>query len=103
MADHLDRWHKDWKDKGLHVVQVELGRAGDQGVTSRTALESWIEERRTEHPVLYDATGAVTERYGVTGFPTAWIVDRRGRVAWTGYPHADPGAVEGVLRRLLGR
>ena len=97
MAPHLVRWQSRWADKGLKVVEVEYGQA-----TPLANLRLHLEEARIVHTVCYDATGEITQRYGVGGFPTALIVGRAGKVVWHGFPSENPAAVEKALARALG-
>jgi hypothetical protein len=50
---------------------------------------------------LVDAGDKVAGHYGVTGFPTNLVIDRRGivQLAESGY---DPGSLEQAVKRLLG-
>jgi len=99
MAPHLDRWAKELAGRGLRVIAIENGRA-----TRPDAFREHHERSKTKHPVMYDTYGSVTARYGVNGFPQAFIVDRRGIVVWHGHPDAgDVKNVEAELEAELGK
>ena len=62
------------KDKGLEVLLVSFRESAD--LVKKTA-----QERGYVAPVLLDASGDVTGRsYGVWGPPTAYLIDRQGRL-----------------------
>jgi hypothetical protein len=96
MASHLDRWHDLWKDRGLRIVQVELGLA-----TPRADFEAWAAEAAPKHTLLYDEQGALSRRFGVERYPTGVLVGRGGRVVWHGFPSQDPSRVEAAIVKAL--
>ena len=62
------------KDKGLEVLLVNFRENAE--LVKKTA-----KERGYVAPVLLDASGEVTGRvYGVWGPPTAYLIDREGRL-----------------------
>ena len=62
------------KEQGLEVVLIAFRESPD--LVKRT-----VSERGYVAPVLLDASGDVTGRqYGVWGPPTAYLVDREGRL-----------------------
>jgi len=64
----------DFKARGFEVLLISFRE--DPELVKRTA-----EERGYVAPVLVDQSGDVTGReYGVWGTPTAYFVDRRGRL-----------------------
>jgi hypothetical protein len=96
MAPHLDRWDERWRAQGLEVVQVENGQA-----TSLAELEGYVSGQGITHPVLYDGGGELAQRYGVTGFPTAVLVSRNGRVLWHGYPTRNLPGLEAAIAKAI--
>jgi hypothetical protein len=70
----VNRLHAELRDRGLSVLLVSFRE--DAGLVRRTARE-----RGYTAPVLLDRTGEVTGKlYGVWGPPTAYLVDRQGRL-----------------------
>jgi YD repeat-containing protein len=98
MAPRLDGWDRELRDKGLRVIEVEYGPS-----TERTILDAHMRQAGTAYTVLYDDDGHVTERFDVGGFPTAFVIDRGGRVVWHGYPTQKPAAVQAALDRALAK
>lgn len=70
----VNRLYTDFGRKGLEVLLVDFRE--DLDVVRRT-----VQERGYVAPVLLDRSGDVTGKvYGVWGPPTAYFIDRRGRL-----------------------
>ena len=89
MQPHLVRWQTQANEAGqpLRVVYVARGGALSSEAAARDAM-SW------PFPVLHDTTGQAVRDYGVRAYPTAYILDRSGRVVWEGVPVYNPAEVE---------
>jgi hypothetical protein len=70
----VNRLYEEFRGQGLQVLLISFRESAD--LVRRTAAE-----RGYTAPVLLDASGDVTGRaYGVFGPPTAYLVDREGRL-----------------------
>lgn len=70
----VNRLYTDFKALGFEVLLISFRE--DPELVKRT-----VEERGYVAPVLVDQSGDVTGReYGVWGTPTAYFVDRQGRL-----------------------
>ncbi len=70
----VDALYREFKDRGLQVLLVSFRE--DAALVRRTARE-----RGYVAPVLLDRSGDVTGGlYGVWGPPTAYLIDREGRL-----------------------
>ncbi len=70
----VNKLYTDFRRKGLEVLLVDFREEPD--LVRRT-----VRERGYVAPVLLDRDGEVTGKvYGVFGPPTAYFVDRRGRL-----------------------
>jgi hypothetical protein len=70
----VNRLHAELRDRGLSVLLVSFREDAD--LVRRTARE-----RGYTAPMLLDRSGEVTGKlYGVWGPPTAYLVDRQGRL-----------------------
>jgi alkyl hydroperoxide reductase subunit AhpC len=69
----VERLHHDLSRKGLSVIAVNIEE-------SRSTVDAWVREKRVTIPILLDADGAVTRQYGVIATPTAFLIDRQGRL-----------------------
>jgi len=61
------------KGKDAVIVTVDVGE-------SREQAEKFMKDRNFSLPVLLDADGSVSDRYGVDGFPNTFVIDRDGSV-----------------------
>ncbi len=97
----LEQMARQYGPQGL----VVLGIAADE---DRTAVERFLERRPLSFEVLLDPGGEVGTRYGITGYPETFVVDREGRfqVKFIGpLPGSDgrPGPeVTAQIEALLG-
>lgn len=70
----VNKLYQELKPRGFEVLLISFRE--DPELVRRT-----VEERGYTAPVLLDRSGKVTgEVYGVWGTPTAYFVDRRGRL-----------------------
>ena len=97
MQPHLVRWDAAYRGQGLTIVYVGDGRR-----VERDALNSQLRADGAAFATAWDGPGTTTQTYGVRAYPTAYVLDREGRVVWEGIPHFNPGAVEKVIQKELG-
>jgi thiol-disulfide isomerase/thioredoxin len=69
----LDGLEKTYGPRGL----VVLGLAGDE---EPGRVRSFLEKNPVSFDVLLDVGGEVGTRYGITGYPETFVVDREGRL-----------------------
>ncbi len=98
MAPYMEKWHQRWGEKGLVVISVENGPQ-----TRFASTEERVRDRTVTHPVLFDAAGRNTDLFGIEGFPSAYLLDRNGKVVWEGVPIRDVEAVEAKIAAALAR
>lgn len=88
-------------------MQQDLGSRGFVilAVTNedRRTVETFVQSNGINYIVGFDRQGT-TEAWGVTGYPSAFLIDVRGRVIWEGHPASLPmNTVEqalGEVRRI---
>lgn len=71
----MERLYQRLRDRGLVVLAVNQD-------DERTASEvpRFVRERQLTFPVLLDPQGTLSTRYGVTGYPETFLIDREGKV-----------------------
>lgn len=76
--------------------------AVSQDVDGQHTVVPYLQEGGFTFPVLLDVHGEVGEKYGVTGYPETFIIDRQGNVVYhhIGYNDWSQPAVETALRQL---
>ena len=99
---HLNALWKKYQDKGLVVIGQNVWEQDESGV------EKFIKkmgEKMTYRVALDDKStdkkGAMAKTWmdaaGQDGIPTAFVVDKEGKIAWIGYPTELDKVVEAVL------
>ena len=89
----LDRLQAALKDRDLAVLAVSIDRGGAK------VIVPFAERLGLEHLGIYhDAKGALFQAFGVTGLPTSFLIDRRGRIVGA-YP--GPAEWDGPEARVL--
>lgn len=76
--------------------------AASQDVDGKSTVAPYLQEGGFTFPVLLDVNGEVGKKYGVTGYPETYIIDRQGNIVhhhigYNDWSHPD---VEAALRRL---
>lgn len=99
MVPQLRAWHERYQGAGLTVVGIHspefFWERGSQSVAAAA------EKLGIRYPVVQDNDHAIWNRYGVRGWPTTLLVDRRGTLR---YRHIGEGAyteTEAMIQRLL--
>jgi alkyl hydroperoxide reductase subunit AhpC len=69
----VEQLHRDTSRRGLSVLAVNLQE-------DSSTVAAWVRERHVTIPILLDADGEVSKRYGVIATPTAVLIDRQGRL-----------------------
>jgi len=62
--------------KGRDFVMLAVSQDED----GLKAVGPFVEQHRLTFPVLLDPKGSVSSRYGVTGYPETFVIDREGKV-----------------------
>ena len=80
---------------------VMLAVSEDEGGTA--AVQPFVDQLGLTFPILIDTEGTIPPRYGVTGYPETFIIDREGRVVQHLIGPEDWGSEEviGFFTRLL--
>jgi thiol-disulfide isomerase/thioredoxin len=105
---HLKEWYEKYKDKGLVIVGMTkyYGEAAGRAVAPADEL-TFVQKFKKEHALPYGIAVADNEdnmrNYGVTGIPTAVLIDRRGVVRFidTGGDAGTANEIAVVLERLI--
>ncbi len=76
--------------------------AASQDIDGKKTVAPYIHEQGFTFPVLLDVTGETGKKYGATGYPETFIIDRQGVIVHRhiGYNDWARPAVETALRKL---
>jgi thiol-disulfide isomerase/thioredoxin len=87
---HLNDLDKKYHDRGLEIV----------GVTSedKTVVERFRARTPMHYAVALDADQRLATEFQVQAIPQAWLLDKEGRVVWSGHPlELDEQSIARVL------
>jgi cytochrome c biogenesis protein CcmG/thiol:disulfide interchange protein DsbE len=90
----LERWYRRIAPLGGTVIGVDTF-----DVTSDAA--SFIRRYHLTYPMLRDPGGEAKQRFGVTGFPESFVLDRSGHVAALERGPVDDAFMAGTVLPLL--
>jgi thiol-disulfide isomerase/thioredoxin len=96
---HLNEIHAKYKDKGLVVIGQD---AWEQDPDAVAPFVKKMGDQMTYRVALDDKDGKMAKTWmeaaGEDGIPTAFVVDKRGMIAWIGHPMKLP---ESILDQVL--
>src|SRR5918998_1700696 len=90
----LERWHRRLRAREGTVLGVDV-----LDVTSDA--RAFAREYRLTYPMLRDGEGATQARWGISGLPETFVIDRRGRVAALKRGPVDDAFMREALMPLL--
>ena len=95
----LEPLFQSYKDKGLTIVAIERSRDTERA-------KKFIAENKLTYRLLENGEGdaeVVRKVFGVTTFPTSFLIDREGRVmrVHVGFEAGDEKELESQIRELL--
>ena len=70
----METLYRRLKDQDFVMLAVSQDENG------ATAVQPFVEQMKLTFPVLLDSKGLVSGRYGVTGYPETFVIDREGKV-----------------------
>ena len=97
MTPHLVKWQNQFSHRGFTVIEVDNGKMDEF-----EDVKSHVDEAGINFPVLHDARGEVCRRFGVSGYPSAFLIGRDGKVIWGGHPF-DKEKIEREIEAALGQ
>lgn len=85
---------KKFEDKGVILVALSY--------EASSAVAPYVSKHKIPYIVGGDAK-ATRDAFGIQGYPTAFLVDPDGKVAWTGHPMEADRAIEDLLKKKKPR
>ena len=91
--------YEEYSAQGEDAEAVILGIAGpgigQEG--TREEITEFMEENGYTYPVLMDETGEMFSQYGISAFPTTFMIDRNGNV----YGYVPGQMTEDIMRSII--
>ena len=94
LMPHIQKMHEQLAAKGLTVLGLDVGE-------DAATVEKFAKERSYTFPLLLDAEPQVTSRYFVQSYPTTFVIDRAGRIAFRDMGSGDPTDVHAAVEKAL--
>jgi peroxiredoxin len=94
LMPHLQKMHEQLADKGLTILGLDVGEGAD-------TVAKFAKERSYTFPLLLDAEPQVTSRYFVQAYPTTFVIDRAGRIAFRDMGSAKPTDLQAAVENAL--
>nr|WP_330397787.1 TlpA disulfide reductase family protein [Lachnoclostridium sp. An169] len=95
----IQKLYEEYASQGDDAEVVILGAAapgmGQEG--SKEEITSFMEENGYTYPVLMDETYEMFNWYGITAFPTTFMIDREGYV----YGYVSGQMTEDIMRSII--
>ena len=98
MPSTIEQLHREYSGRGLAVVAVNIEEPAD-------AVAAWVRSKRITMVVGLDPSGVASRDWAITATPSAFLVDRDGRVAARAVgtrPWTEPEG-RAVIEALLAR
>lgn len=95
----LKQLHDAYADKGLTIVGVHTPESGHEKKVEN--VREQVAALGLHYAVVTDNDFETWNAYGVEAWPTAVVLDKRGRVRWTHVGEGAYGEQERVVRQLL--
>ena len=96
MTPYLKQWHDMYGPQGLTVLYVNNGK-----MANLDAVHKAVAEQGLRFAYFHDVEGSTLHAFGIRSFPTAYLIDRTGKVAWEGTPLAIESQVQEKIVELL--
>ncbi len=75
---HLNEVYAKYKTQGLQIV----------GITDEdeATVKKFLKQIPMDYNVAINTPGSIYEQFGIKAIPTAFLVDKSGKIVWTGHP-----------------
>jgi len=92
----LNKLRKQYRKKGFEVIAINLDEDKDD------AME-FLKEFPVAYPTARDVKGTTPDKYGLQGMPTAYLIDRKGKVSLVheGFKKTDSAELKHKIAALL--
>jgi cytochrome c biogenesis protein CcmG, thiol:disulfide interchange protein DsbE len=93
----MEALYQKFKDMDFVMLAINQDTEG-----AKTVIP-YLREEKFTFPILLDTSGETGRKYGVTGYPETFIIDREGRIVYhhIGYQDWSRADVQETLRTLM--
>ena len=95
----IQKLYEEYSAQGEDAEVVVIGVAGPGmgGEGSVEEITAFMEENDYTYPVLMDETGEMFDFYGISAFPTTFMIDREGNI----YGYVSGQLTEDIMRSII--
>ena len=95
----IQKLYEEYAAQGENAEVAVIGVAGPGmgGEGSKEEIAAFMEENGYTYPVLMDETGEMFSYYGISAFPTTFMIDREGNV----YGYVSGQLTEDIMRSII--
>ncbi len=79
----LQQWAETYQRRGATILYVDNGAVDPLDYAKKA-----MKENRSTYSYFHDTKANMIKSYGVRSFPTAYLLDKQGKVIWQGCPTA---------------
>jgi peroxiredoxin len=94
LMPHIQKMHDQLAAKGLTILGLDVGEDAD-------TVATFAKQQSYTFPLLLDAEPQVTSRYFVQSYPTTFVIDRAGRIAFRGTGSDKPTDLQAAVEHAL--
>jgi len=92
----LEQWGQRYQPRGAAIVYVDNG-AVDPFDYALKAVRAY----KISYALYHDPKANTVKAYGIRSFPTAYLLDKQGKVIWEGTPTGQEGRIAPLLEAAL--
>lgn len=86
---HVQKMHDRYKDRGLLLLAISYEK--------KNVLQPFLTANSYTMPVGSDPTRKVIDAFHIRGWPSSFLIDKEGKIAFVGGPYSVEPAIEKVL------
>ncbi len=92
----LNKLRKQYRKKGFEVIAINLDEEKDDAM-------AFLKEFPVAYPTARDVEGITPDKYGLQGMPTAYLIDRKGKISLIheGFKKTDSAELKHKISALL--
>lgn len=97
---YVNEWYKRYRNQGLLIIGVHSPKNEEE--QNQVLVKDAMLAHHIEYPVALDNHFETWENYHVEGWPSFYLIDRKGMVVFVSYGAENYEIIENNIRFLLG-
>jgi len=96
---YINAWYKRYHDQGLLIIGIHSPK--NQEEQSRALVKAAVLDSGIHYPVALDNNFETWESYNSEGWPSFYLINRKGEVVFVSYGATNYDVIENNIRYLL--